>query len=155
MSQLSMTYTPEDSARAVWAAELEWARRAVAVIGAKEVTFALNISASDLSDALAERPRGDKDDRGEKDSDKKKAKRALRGEWITMIRQMAPGGLQLEWLRIVMPPLGHEPKRIETLTPEQELRMLKEHLREESPGALRTFEAGLGRGHTVAGGAVR
>lgn len=137
MSQLSLTYVPEDLGRATWQVELEWARRAVAAIGPKEVAWALNTSASQLSDALAERPR-------DKEDDDKRSKRSLRAEWMAVIRAMAPVGLQLEWLRIVCPPLGHEPKRIQIKTSDQKLREREEWLKAKASVVYEQMEKELG-----------
>lgn len=108
MTQLSLTYSPDDLGRAVWIDELVWARKAVDAIGHKNVAFALDVAPSTLTDALAEREAGGK-------------RKALKGEWIAVIRHMAPVGMQLEWLRIVARPLSHEPMPIRTRTPEQRL----------------------------------
>lgn len=137
-TQVSLTWTAADQGRAVWSAELEWARRVVAALTIKEVAFALDVKATALSDMLAEREHGD-------------GRRGLKAEHVAIIRQLASDTQRAEYLAITLPPLGYEPKRVQQLTPAEELALLKEHLRDESPGALRSFDTRLAR-HTVAGG---
>jgi hypothetical protein len=144
MSQLSMTYGHGEAGRALWQLELDWARRAVSAIGAKDVCWELGITAPELTDALAERSRGGKDDDEDDDKPKKKSKRRLPGEWIAVIRAMAPTGLQLEWLQIVSRPLGHEPKRVEVKTPAEKLRERDEWLARKSPALLELMARELG-----------
>lgn len=140
-AQVPMAWTAADQGRAVWLAELEWARRVVAALTIKEVAFALDVKATALSDMLAEREHGD-------------GRRGLKAEHMAVLRQLANDAQRAEHLAIVLPPIGYEPKRVQQLTPAEELALLKEHLREESPVALRTFDQRMQR-HTVTNGASR
>lgn len=108
MTQLSLGYSADQQGRDLWKLELAWARKAVDAIGHKEVAFALDVKPSTLTDALSEREHGE-------------GRKGLKAEWLTVIRQMAPHGMRAEWLRLVCPPLGYEPKPIEVRTPAQRL----------------------------------
>jgi hypothetical protein len=55
--QLSLTYDASYVGRETWAAQLEVIRLAVGHLGLKEVSFALDVSGSMVSDALNERDR--------------------------------------------------------------------------------------------------
>lgn len=55
--QLSLTYDPRTTGSETWLRQLEAIRLAVNHLGAKEVSFALDISGSMVSDALNERDR--------------------------------------------------------------------------------------------------
>lgn len=56
-SQLSLTYDATYVGREVWSKQLETIRLAVGHLGLKEVSFALDVSGSMVSDALNERDR--------------------------------------------------------------------------------------------------
>lgn len=56
-AQLSLVYAPGEQGRMLWLTQLEAIRTAVGYLGLKEVSFALDVSGSMLSDALNERDR--------------------------------------------------------------------------------------------------
>lgn len=56
-AQLSLVYAPGEQGRMLWLSQLEAIRTAVGYLGLKEVSFALDVSGSMLSDALNERDR--------------------------------------------------------------------------------------------------
>lgn len=56
-AQLSLVYNPSTAGREAWLAHLEVLRSAVSHLGLKEVSFAIDVSGSMLSDALNERDR--------------------------------------------------------------------------------------------------
>lgn len=55
--QLSLMYRPSHAGREAWQVQLEALRAAVAHLSAKEVSYELDVSCSQLSDAMAERDR--------------------------------------------------------------------------------------------------
>ena len=125
--QLSLGYSPEHAGREDWRSELDWARSAVDSIGHKHVAYALDIAPSTLTDALKER-----DGKG------------LRAEHLTIIRRLAPSGLQAEWLRIVARPLGHETNPIKTRTPEEKLRAVLDVIERGAPFLLGAIAKEIG-----------
>jgi len=130
--QLSLGYKPEQQGRDIWQDVLAWARRAVEAIGHKEVTYALNLKASTLTDALAERKREDGTPKG------------MRAEWICVIAQMSSDGMRAEYLRIVSQPLGYAPQRIRR-DPAEELRATREAVLRLAPGLLAAIDKEVGR----------
>jgi hypothetical protein len=119
---------PSTRGRCTWLLELEWARRVVATVTPKEVCYALNLKASTLSEALDEKP-----------GDDLKGRKALKGEWIAVLREMATDEQRAEYLRIIATPLHFVISR-PVKTPTEELRELRAHLKREAPGVLRDFE---------------
>lgn len=69
--QLSLTYSPSYVGGKIWEQRLEILRSAVNHLGLKEVSFALDVSGSMVSDALNERDR-----------------KRWAGEWIDVVKQM-------------------------------------------------------------------
>lgn len=137
--QLPMTYGSVAAGSEDWDAQLKWLRRVVDVLGHKHIAGELDIAPSTLTDALLERER-----------------KAMKGEWIAKIVRMSSPGLREEWLSIWTEAYDYEhPKRRPTMTPEDELRLLKEHLTEDSPGALNRFNRRIGRSEVVAIGGGR
>jgi hypothetical protein len=126
--QLSLGYSPEHQGRETWRLEIDWACRAVAAIGHKDVAFALDIAPSTLTDALHERDR-----------------KGVKAEWLRVIVHMSPDGMRREWLRIVSRPLGFEPERIKTMDAAEELRILRELLQRQAPVVLQAIDKELGR----------
>ncbi|MBA2718908.1 MAG: hypothetical protein H0U52_06675, partial [Chloroflexi bacterium] len=126
--QLALTYDAAHVGGDVWSEELAWLRRAVGVLGHKLVAGELDIAPSTLTDALLERER-----------------KSIKGEWIAKIRQLSSDAMRQEWLRIVSRPLGYEPERLASMTPEEELRLVRELLKVEAPSVLRAIDKELGR----------
>lgn len=123
MSQLEIAFHPSQHGREVWKVELDWARRCVTELGAKEVCYWLDIAPSTLSEALAERD-----------------KKALKGEWVRVLVMMAPQSLREEWLRLVAGPMHFVVERRKKLTPEQELRAMKRAIAKLAPGLEEAIE---------------
>lgn len=126
--QLALTYDPASEGGSVWKDELAWLRRAVDVLGHKHVAAELDIAPSTLTDALLERER-----------------KSIKGEWIAKIRHMCSDGLRQEWLRIVAKPLGYEVERMATMTPEEELRRMRELMQREAPMLLKALDKEIRR----------
>ena len=126
--QLALSYDAAYAGADDWTQELAWLRRAVDVVGHKEVAFKLDIAPSQLTDALLERERKD-----------------IKGKWIRTIVRMVPEEMRAEYLRIVNTSCGYEPpKRKKPRTPEQENRDMRELLRREAPAMLALIEKELG-----------
>lgn len=132
-AQIEIEFHPSQAAREVWKLELEWARRAVLAIGAKDVVFYLDIAASTLSEALSESP-----DR------KRKKPKGLRAEWLRVIVMMSSPVMREEWLRIVSRPMGFVVARHKNLTPEQRLAAQRRVLERIAPGVLEMVDQEVG-----------
>jgi hypothetical protein len=127
--QLALTYDAAHAGADDWAVELAWLRRAVDVIGHKEVAFKLDIAPSQLTDALLERERKD-----------------VKAKWVATILRMVPEEMRAEYMRIVSNAHGYEtPKKRKALTPEQELREMRALLKREAPAVLSLVDKELGR----------
>lgn len=126
--QLALTYDAAHQGAEDWQLELGWCRRAVEVLGHKFVAGELDIAPSTLTDALLERER-----------------KSFKGEWIAKLRRLVSESMLEEYFRLVSRPHGFECRRVPTMTPEQELKLLREHLERRAPVALETFDKGLGR----------
>lgn len=114
-----------------WALELAWLRRAVDVLGHKEVAYKLDVQPSQLTDALLERERKD-----------------IKAKWFATVLRMPglPEEMRAEWLRLACESLGYEaPKRKRTMTPEEELRELRRVLKEQAPMVLALAEKEMGK----------
>ncbi len=130
MTQLSLAWDPAHVGVVEWDRQLEWLRRAVDVLGHKEVAYKLDLQPSHLADALHERERKD-----------------IKAKWFaTVLRMELPEEMRLEYLRILCEPLGYEtPKRIRTKTSAEELRELREALKRLAPGVLTLVDKESGR----------
>lgn len=126
--QLALAYDVAHAGADDWAVELVWLRRAVDVIGHKELAYKLDIAPSQLTDALLERERKD-----------------IKAKWIKTILRMVPDAMRDEYMRLVATPLGYEVKRAKTRTPEEELREMRELLKREAPGVLAIVDKEMGR----------
>jgi hypothetical protein len=127
--QLALVYDAAHAGADQWAAELAWLRRAVDVIGHKEVAYKLDVQPSQLTDALLERERKD-----------------VKARWLPTVLRMVSEEMRAEYLRIVCEPLGYEtPKRRRTRTPEEEVREIRELLRTQAPAVLALVEKEIGK----------
>jgi hypothetical protein len=127
--QLALAYDAAHAGADDWADMLAWLRRAVDVIGHKEVAFKLDIAPSQLTDALLERERKD-----------------VKAKWLPTVARMAPEEMRTEYVRLINVSLGYDvPKRARVRTPEEELREMRELLKREAPGVLAIVDKELGR----------
>lgn len=127
--QLALVYDASHAGADDWAAILAWFRRAVDVLGHKEVAFKLDVAPSNLTDALNERERKD-----------------VKLKWLSTVLRMCPETLVREYLEILSRQHGYEaPKRVKVRTPEEELREMRELLKREAPGVLAIVDKELGR----------
>lgn len=112
-----------------WDLVLAWFRRAIDVIGHKEVAYRLDIAPSNLSDAINERERKD-----------------VKGRWIATVLRMAPPAIVQEYVELVCASHGFDaPKRRPILTPDAEVRHMRERLSALAPGVLQLIDKELGR----------
>lgn len=86
MGQLALVYDPNYVGRTAWDAQLEILRAAVAHLTPKEVTFALGIAKSTLSEAI--RQPALEDENGGDRRDKEKGDRRVAAEWVHIIKAM-------------------------------------------------------------------
>jgi hypothetical protein len=108
--------------------KLDWLRRAVDVLGHKEVAYKLDVQPSQLTDALLERERKD-----------------VKAKWFDVVLAMQglPFEMKAEWIRLQCEALDFEmPKPKERKTPKQELGELREFLSSNAPALLAMFEKG-------------
>jgi hypothetical protein len=127
--QLALAYDAAHAGADDWSLMLAWLRRAVDVIGHKEVAYKLDIAPSQLTDALLERERKD-----------------VKAKWLPTVARMAPEEMRTEYVRLVNTSLGYEvPKRARLRTPEEELRDMRELLKREAPGVLALVDKEMGR----------
>lgn len=127
MSQLALVYDAATVGAADWDAELGWFRRAVDVVGHKEVAYRLNVKPSNLTDALAERER-----------------KNIKGRWISIVRHMVPESLLIDDLQIIASAHGYEVKRKKPKNPEQVNREREQWLKEHAPAVLELMSRDLG-----------
>lgn len=130
MTQLAIVYDAAHEGLAEWERQLAWLRRAVDVLGHKEVAYVLDVKPSNLADALHERER-----------------KVIKPLWFARVLRMdLPEEMRAEYLRIVCNGLGYEtPKRIRTKTSAEELRDLRESLSRLAPGVLALVDKEMGR----------
>jgi len=127
--QLALVYDAAVVGAADWDAELRWFRRAVDVIGHKEVAYRLDVQPSNLTDALMERERKD-----------------VKGKWISTVRRMVTPSLLDEYMGLLSSMHSfEEPKRKKPMTAEQENRVVRELLRHHAPSVLQLIDKELGR----------
>jgi hypothetical protein len=130
--QLALVYDAAAVGAADWSDELGWFRRAVDVIGHKEVAYRLDVQPSNLTDALNERERKD-----------------VKGVWISKVRRIvaqgAPGLLD-EYMGLLAKVHGYEtPKRRKPRTADEELNETRELLRTHAPAVLALVDKEMGR----------
>ncbi len=128
--QLSIAWDPSHEGFAESERQLAWLRRAVDVLGHKEVAYALDVKPSNLSDALAGRER-----------------KVVKLHWITTVLRMGlPEEMVSEYLRIVCNGLGFEtPKRVRNKTSAEELREMRDALRRLAPAVLVLVDKEIGK----------
>lgn len=128
MRQLSLTYDAGSVGAADWDTELGWFRRAVEVVGAKEVAFRLDVQASHLSDAMHERER-----------------KNVHGRWISVVRHMVPEVMLAEHLALICGLNGYDaPKRKEPKNDRDARRAERAWLREHAPALLEMMDREVG-----------
>jgi len=126
--QLALVYDAASVGADDWAEILAWFRRAVDVLGHKEVAYRLDVQPSQLTDALHERERKD-----------------IKAKWFRTVLRMCPESLAREYLEIEARQLGYAIERKKVRTPEEELREMRELLKREAPGVLAIVDRELGR----------
>lgn len=126
--QLALNYDAAHAGADDWAEILAWFRRAVDVLGHKEVAYKLDIAPSQLTDALLERERKD-----------------VKAKWFRTVLRMCSDPMRQEYLDIEARQLGYEVKPLKKRTPEEELREMRELLKREAPGVLAIVDKELGR----------
>ncbi len=129
MTQLALVYDAGTEGTTAWAERLEWLRRAVDLVGHKEVAYVLNVKPSNLTDALHERERKD-----------------IKAKWFDTVLRMVPQEMRAEYLRILCVPLGFDaPKPIRKRTTAEENREIRELLRTQAPAVLALVEKEFGK----------
>ena len=127
--QLALSYDASHEGATLWQLELAWIRRAVDVIGHKEVAYALDVQPSNLTDALLERERKD-----------------VKAKWISTIVRMAPDEMRAEWVRLTADANGYEmPTRKKPRTADEDNRARREWLEKHAPAVLAIMDKELGR----------
>jgi hypothetical protein len=126
--QLALSYDPAHAGSDDWSLEIAWLRRAVDVIGHKELAYKLDIAPSQLTDALLERERKD-----------------VKAKWVKTILRMVPEDMRAEYLRIVNTAHGYKaPERTKPRTPEEENREIRTILLQHAPALLQLVDKELG-----------
>ncbi len=130
MTQLSIAWDPAHEGAVETERQIGWLRRAIDVLGHKEVAYVLDVKPSNLSDALAQRER-----------------KVIKPEWFAKVLRMGlPEETISEYLRIVCNGLGYEtPKRIKNKTSAEELREMRDALKRIAPGVLTLVDKEIGR----------
>lgn len=127
--QLALVYDAAVVGAADWDAELRWFRRAVDVIGHKEVAYRLDVQPSNLTDALHERERKD-----------------VKGKWISTVRRMVTPAVIDEYVEMIALTCGYlKPQRQRPRTEAEELRETRELLRTHAPAMLALVDKEMGR----------
>lgn len=128
--QLALKYDAAVAGADDWALRLAWLRRAVDVIGHKEVAFKLDIAPSNLTDALLERERKD-----------------VKAKWFDVVLRMEqlPDEMRTEYVRMTNEMHGFKaPERHKPRTPEEENREIRALLMQHAPVVLALVEKELG-----------
>ncbi len=127
--QLVLAYDAAHVGATDWDDELGWFRRAVDVLGHKEVAYRLDVQPSNLTDALHERERKD-----------------VKGKWISIVRRMAPDVLLADYVRLINVRYGFEsPKPLRTRTSAEENRERRAWMEKHAPALLELMDKELGR----------
>jgi hypothetical protein len=123
--QLALAYDAAHVGADVWQLKLAWLRRAVDVLGHKEVAFKLDIAPSQLTDALLERERKD-----------------VKAKWFDVVLAMGlPSEMRTEYVRITCDALDYEtPKLKQKKTDKQQLSELQDFLEHNAPALMAMFE---------------
>ena len=128
--QLALQYDAAHVGADRWAQKLAWLRRAVDVIGHKEVAYKLDVAPSNLTDALLERERKD-----------------VKAKWFETVlaMQALPEEMRAEYVRMTCDSHGYEmPKKKALRTPEEELREMRAALGRLAPAVLSLVEKEIG-----------
>jgi hypothetical protein len=126
--QLALAYDAGSSSAADWTEIENWFRKAVGVVGEKEVAFRLDVKASNLSDALLSRER-----------------KEIKARWISAVLRMCPEVLVREYLDIVSRQHGfEEPKRKRIKTAEEMNRERDAWLEQNAPAVLAMMRKDVG-----------
>jgi hypothetical protein len=127
--QLALTYAPAHAGADDWQEMLAWIRRAVDVVGHKEVAYQLDVQPSQLTDALNERERKD-----------------VKAKWIPVLLRLVPESLEREFFVLLAQQHSYEePKKRKPRTPDEELREMRRLLAEKAPAMLDLIDKELGR----------
>lgn len=127
--QLSLVYDAASVGASDWDSELGWFRRAVDVLGHKEVAYRLDVQPSNLTDALHERER-----------------KNVHGRWISVVRRMASPALLAEHLELICSLHGYAvPKRKKPMTDAEENRAIRELLRTHAPAIASLVDKEIGK----------
>jgi hypothetical protein len=126
--QLAIAFDPVSTGNGDWSDIEEWFKRAVVAIGEKEVCYRLNITASNLSDALDESQR-----------------KSIKARWIQIVLRMAPEAMAREYLDILSRQHGfEEPKRKRVKTHEEINREAFAWMERQCPGLFAMMKKDLG-----------
>jgi len=126
--QLPISFDPVSTGSGDWSDIEDWFKRAVAAVGAKEVAFYLNITASNLSDALDAKQRKD-----------------IKARWIAVVLRMCPDALVREYLDIMSKQHGYEePKRKRVKTADEALPEVLGWMERQCPALLAIMRKELG-----------
>lgn len=126
--QLALEYDAAHAGSDDFARVIAWFRRAVDVLGHKEVAYKLDIAPSQLTDALLERERKD-----------------IKLKWLSTVLRMCSEPMKQELFGILAGQHGYIVTRVKVRTPEEELREMRELLKREAPGVLAIVDKELGR----------
>lgn len=127
MNQLALAYDAATTGAVEWDAQIQWLRRAVDMIGHKEVAYKLDVQPSQLTDALLERERKD-----------------VKAKWFPTVLRMVSEEMRAEYLRIIADPLGYTLKRKRPRTAEERERDRTAWLRANAPALLSAMDKELG-----------
>ena len=128
MSQLALVYDAAHEGDAAWQERLLWLRRAVDLIGHKEVAYKLDVQPSQLTDALLERERKD-----------------VKAKWFDVVLRMVSHEMRAEYLRIISTSLGFDaPKAKKKKTAEEREREREKWLKENARVVFEQMERDLG-----------
>lgn len=126
--QLVLSYDPAHSGADDWQERLAWLRRAVDVLGHKEVAYKLDVQPSQLTDALLERERKD-----------------VKAKWFDTVLRMVSEDMRAEYIRMLNTTHGYKaPERQKPRTAEEENREMRTLLDKHAPALLALIEKELG-----------
>lgn len=129
MNQLAIDYPIDYKAHESWAKLLPVIRLAVDAVGLKTFCFYADSTPSHVCDAMAGRDR-----------------KRFGAEWLTVLLSLAPEAHKFAILAALASGTSFDVViKKSPLTPAQELEALREHLRSEAPGVLKTFEKELAK----------
>lgn len=128
--QLALKYNPTTAGADDWNDDLAWLKRAVDVIGPKEVAYALDIGPTLLSDALREQER-----------------KFIKAKWFKIVLRMPalPDEMRAEYVRMINAQNGFKkPERIQPKTPEESRRQERAWLAQHAPAVLAMMDKEVG-----------